>query len=1765
MKSFHPFFRAAVLAGLTSSVAGLQAQVVFSESFEAPVVSGFDDNTVPSGGKWIGATDGFGATNRGLYNETVAWPATPLFSTPYGKQAYYLNYSNSALTSSAGATGQTLTAGVTYKVTFNAAVTSGTPSGNYRVELVAFGPAEDNSARVDGNGTLPGTVLASSTGAVTTNNMSASAGLVFTPAAGNTHLGKDVGIRLVKSTGSVLYDNIRLITGHDLNPNPANGQDLANGGNVTLAWTNMPPNAPASTTPVDVWFGSNPAALGQVIDGQTVSSLIVSAPTAGNWYWRVDSYPDGDANGTPITGQVFLFTIADTDGDGLPDIYELANTNPASNTALNPGDDLDTDGLTNFEEYNYGTKVNDPDTDDDSLLDGPEINGTAGSRPATNPLLPDTDGDGLGDGVETNTGVWAGAADTGTNPVDKDWDKDGLPDGVETKDGTFNGRTTDTGTDPYLADTDGDGAGDWYEVAATFTDPNSGGAGQTSPIPYPLPDPDPADLGDTNPATPVKVYIMAGQSNTVGIGYVSGGPGSLNTITKIDNKFPNLIDASNAWTKRNDVIYKGVVSATAQGPLTAGQGADSTRVGPELGFGQVMGWYHDEPVLILKASQGNRSLGWDFLPPGSGRWTVGDRTYPAYGESPQSWLTASGAPAPGGWYAGKQYDDCFRAESAMGMISWATGTVYAKDMLIKHNGAAYQCTVAHTGDATTEPGVGGGWTTNWKLYTITNTSDILDFTTGKLKNLPTGGNNLNGRGFQIAGFCWWQGHKDHTDAIYAPRYEQHLVKLINALRTDFQAPNAPVVVASIGFGGGDIATKPALYQAVYNGQMAVGNPALHPDFSGTVKSVNTLPYWRTLAESPGQQDFHYNNNAETYTLVGDAMARAMLSMQDDTSPPAPGPMSFAIAPAAVDATTIGMVATTAIDVSGPVEYYFENTTNGNNSGWITGTRWDNTGLTTGSNYEFRVKARDAKGNEGTWSAIASAVPGNDTTAPTPNPMSFASPFTVLGENSLRMTANPATDINGVQYQFVCTIGGGLDSAWQSGVEFTATGLNPGTEYTYIVRARDSLGNTTADSAPASATTLAPDTTPPTPSAMSFATPPAAIGTSAITMTATTAADPSGVEYFFEAVGGGTSSGWQNSATYTDTSLAPGTEYGYRVRARDKSPAQNTTAWSDVLTATTEVPDTTSPSVLSFNPANGTSNVAINSNLVLTFDEEITQGTGLITIKNLTDATQSTISVTDGAQVSASGAVLTINPTANLAYGKNHAIQIESGAIKDLSDNPFTGITNDTTWSFTTVDPPVTPAETVYEPFLDSEVSLSGNTPGHGLAGTWTAGTGVSVSSGTLSYGSPSALPSTGNKVGVASGNSASISVGSSLSDAGLLADGATLWFSFLLDPDNLGSTNDNQAFSLGTASLGTGNGIAMNSSGNGVGVSWDRGNRLHASHWTNGTRSTNGTSGTIPLNATTLVVGKILWGATGTDNETITLYLPGAGLSQPTPLETYSVAPKTQSGFNIISFSRKGETGEIDLIDEIRFGSSYEAVIGQGGPGPVESFVISPIVAPQTVGTPITGITITAKDATNNTATGFTGTVTFGGSGGFSGTSAAFTAGVLTNVSVTPTVTGSNRTFTVSGAGKTGSTTIATIQTQYEDWGDGVAFDADANGDGISNGMAWILGATGPGVPATALLPVGEMKSGGFEFRFNMLNSANRGGAVLRLQHGGNLGAGEEWTSVTIPDSNGIVDGVEFLITPEGGENQVVATIPVDQITTNRLFARLLLIPTTSP
>jgi hypothetical protein len=78
----------------------------------------------------------------------------------------------------------------------------------------------------------------------------------------------------------------------------------------------------------------------------------------------------------------------------------------------------------------------------------------------------------------------------------------------------------------------------------------------------------------------------------------------------------------------------------------------------------------------------------------------------------------------------------------------------------------------------------------------------------------------------------------------------------------------------------------------------------------------------------------------------------------------------------------------------------------------------------------------------------------DYTPPTPDPMAWESPPYATGSFSVAMEAAVAWDISGVEYYFECTFGSGHDSGWQYSPFFEDAGLNPDTEYTYQVKARD---------------------------------------------------------------------------------------------------------------------------------------------------------------------------------------------------------------------------------------------------------------------------------------------------------------------------------------------------------------------------------------------------------------------------------------------------------------------------------------------------------------------------------------------------------------------------------------------------------------------------------------------------------------------------------------------------------------------------------------
>jgi len=233
-------------------------------------------------------------------------------------------------------------------------------------------------------------------------------------------------------------------------------------------------------------------------------------------------------------------------------------------------------------------------------------------------------------------------------------------------------------------------------------------------------------------------------------------------------------------------------------------------VGPEIGIGHHVGHVTDVPVMILKSCIGNRALGWDLLPPGSEGFEFTD-------DKGVTWIHPGYKGTPERWEKGTEPKK----------IGWYAGMQYDGD--------------------------------------IARAKSVL----AELDKYYPGA-----KGYEIAGFFWWQGDRDSRSAALSSRYEKNLVHLIKQLRKEFNAPNAKFVCASLGQtqkgatdGGGKI----------LEAMLAVdGQSGKYPEFKGNVAAVYTHPL-----SKGGSSGGHYGGNAETYMNVGEAMGKAMVELLED--------------------------------------------------------------------------------------------------------------------------------------------------------------------------------------------------------------------------------------------------------------------------------------------------------------------------------------------------------------------------------------------------------------------------------------------------------------------------------------------------------------------------------------------------------------------------------------------------------------------------------------------------------------------------------------------------------------------------------------------------------------------------------------------------------------------------------------------------------------------------------------------------------------------
>ena len=115
----------------------------------------------------------------------------------------------------------------------------------------------------------------------------------------------------------------------------------------------------------------------------------------------------------------------------------------------------------------------------------------------------------------------------------------------------------------------------------------------------------------------LKIFILAGQSNMVGFGQVEGGVGTMQHYVKTNpGAYGRLVrDGNPAVRKDVYIVNLSDPNKPRSGWLTVGYGASEGHIGPEYGFGWVVGDAYEDPVLLIKCAWGGRSLSHNFLPP----------------------------------------------------------------------------------------------------------------------------------------------------------------------------------------------------------------------------------------------------------------------------------------------------------------------------------------------------------------------------------------------------------------------------------------------------------------------------------------------------------------------------------------------------------------------------------------------------------------------------------------------------------------------------------------------------------------------------------------------------------------------------------------------------------------------------------------------------------------------------------------------------------------------------------------------------------------------------------------------------------------------------------------------------------------------------------------------------------------------------------------------------------------------------------------------
>ena len=423
----------------------------------------------------------------------------------------------------------------------------------------------------------------------------------------------------------------------------------------------------------------------------------------------------------------------------------------------------------------------------------------------------------------------------------------------------------------------------------------------------------------------LKVFILAGQSNTVGharghtiatlykngmtkdkdlvrmvftkdmskefegqlikarkLDELSGGIG-LPTIKNmpegpekkvLESKLNKLVAEHETYQKKiigacavSDRVYISSIADrnVKSGKLGVGYGADNIKIGPEYGFGLSMAQKIKGPILLIKASWGGKSLMYDFRPPSASDF----KSTKAYADAKT-----------------KAEENLVKFREAVKNFP-ETEKKYAADL------AAYREKMKTADEKTkkklreprkpklprepkpfSQDDAGHFW------------REMVEHVNGVLADPKKHHPDYDpGQGYEIAGFVWFQGFNDQFNPEYHSNYADNMKTFIKDVRSTFKSPDMPFVIGVLG--------TPRTKEKVDENAVSIAQreAAKHPEFIGNVFPVESYKDYSNSSHSifekgwpshfhewnivGSDRPYHYLGSGAFFFRLGDSFANAM--------------------------------------------------------------------------------------------------------------------------------------------------------------------------------------------------------------------------------------------------------------------------------------------------------------------------------------------------------------------------------------------------------------------------------------------------------------------------------------------------------------------------------------------------------------------------------------------------------------------------------------------------------------------------------------------------------------------------------------------------------------------------------------------------------------------------------------------------------------------------------------------------------------------------